>query len=74
VRAACPTPRLNQKFELRPSWNNIYDTFPTGTTPDTTKLLGVRSGVKATGTCIYEEESKGVQHHPRGIHDSRERV
>jgi hypothetical protein len=24
--AACPTPRL--KYELRPSWNNIQDTFP----------------------------------------------
>jgi len=62
---------LKPRFELRPSWN-IYDTFPTGTTPDTTKLLGVRSGVKATGKCIYEEENKGVQHHPRGTHDSRE--
>jgi len=30
VCAACPTPRLNLKFELRPSWNNIHDTFPTG--------------------------------------------
>ena len=29
--AACPTPRLNLKFELRPSWNNIHDMFPTGT-------------------------------------------
>jgi len=29
--AACPTLRLNLKFELRPSWNNIHDTFPTGT-------------------------------------------
>jgi len=28
VCAACPTPRLNLKFELRPSWNNIHDTFP----------------------------------------------
>ena len=28
---------LNQKFELRPSWNNIHDTFPTGTAQDTTK-------------------------------------
>ena len=24
VRAACPTLRLNLKFELRPSWNNIH--------------------------------------------------
>jgi hypothetical protein len=27
--AACPTPRL--KYELRPSRNNIQDTFPIGT-------------------------------------------
>jgi len=36
VCAACPTPRLNLSFELRPSWNNIHDTFPTGTAQDTT--------------------------------------
>jgi hypothetical protein len=30
ARAACPTPRLNLRFKLRPSWNNIHDTFPTG--------------------------------------------
>jgi hypothetical protein len=38
VCAACPITRLNPKFELRPSWNNIHDKFPTGTaqvrTPD----------------------------------------
>ena len=34
--AACPTPRLNLKFELRPSWNNSHDTFPTGTAQDKT--------------------------------------
>ena len=34
--AACRTPRLNLGFELPPSWNNIRDTFPTGTTQDTT--------------------------------------
>jgi len=38
VCAACPTPRLNLSFELRPSWNNIHDTFPTGTALDTTKV------------------------------------
>ena len=31
--ATCPTPRLNPRFELRLSQNNIYDTFPTGTMP-----------------------------------------
>ena len=31
VYAACPPPRLNLKFELCPSWNNIHDKFPTGT-------------------------------------------
>jgi hypothetical protein len=31
VWAACPTPRLSLSFELRPSWNNIHDTSPTGT-------------------------------------------
>jgi hypothetical protein len=36
VCAACPTPRLNLSSELRPSWNNIQDTFPTGSAPDTT--------------------------------------
>jgi len=35
VRAACPTPCLNQRFELRPSWHNIHDTFPTGTAQNT---------------------------------------
>jgi len=38
VSAACRTPLLNLKFELRPSWNNIHGKFPTGTTPDTTLL------------------------------------
>jgi hypothetical protein len=32
VCAACQTPRLNLRFELRPYWNNTHDTFPTGTT------------------------------------------
>jgi hypothetical protein len=36
VCTACSTPRINQRFELRPNWNNIYDTFPTGTAQDTT--------------------------------------
>jgi len=39
VCAACRTLRLNLKFELRPSWNIIYDTFPTGTAQDTTPCL-----------------------------------
>jgi hypothetical protein len=39
VRAAFPTPRLNLRFELRPSWNNIHDTFPTGATQDTTLIV-----------------------------------
>ena len=34
--AVCPTPRLNLKFELRPSWNNIHYAFPTGTAQGTT--------------------------------------
>jgi len=29
-------PRLNPRLKLRPSWNNIHDTFPTGTAQDTT--------------------------------------
>jgi hypothetical protein len=41
VCAGCPTPRLNLKFELRPSWNNIHDTFPTGTAHDTTPLRNI---------------------------------
>jgi hypothetical protein len=32
VRATCPSPHLNMRFQLRPSWNNIHDNFPTGTT------------------------------------------
>jgi hypothetical protein len=36
VCPACPTARLNLKFELRSSWNNIQDTFPTGNAQDTT--------------------------------------
>jgi hypothetical protein len=36
VCVACPTPRLNLMFKLFPSWNNIHDMFPTGTTQDTT--------------------------------------
>ena len=59
VCAACPTPRLNLSSELRPSWNNIQDTFHTGSAQDTTKLLGVRCGVKTRGACTYDE-SKGV--------------
>jgi len=72
VCAACPTPCLNLKFELRPSWNHIHDKFPTGTAQDTTELLGIRCEVKTRGACIYEEESKGVQHHLRCNHGSRE--
>jgi hypothetical protein len=30
--AASPIPQLNLGFELLPSWNNVHDTFPTGTT------------------------------------------
>jgi hypothetical protein len=36
VCAACS---LNLRFELRPSWNDIHDTFPTGTMQDTTTHL-----------------------------------
>jgi len=70
--AACPTPRLNLSFELRPSWNNIHDTFPSGTAPDTTELLGVRCEAKKRGTCTHDEENKGVQHNLRGNQGSRE--
>ena len=34
--APCPTPRLSLRFELRPSWKNIHNTFPAGTAQDTT--------------------------------------
>ena len=40
--AACLTPRLNLSSELRPSWNNIQDTFPTGSAQDTTAVREVR--------------------------------
>jgi hypothetical protein len=48
-------PVLLRKFRT-PSipGNNIYDTFPTGTWPDTTELLDVRLVVKRRGACIYE--------------------
>jgi len=39
VCATCRTPRLNMKFDLRPSSNNIHDTFPTGTAQDTTLYM-----------------------------------
>jgi len=51
VCAACPIPRLNLRFELCTSSNNIHDTFPTRTAQDTTELLGVRCEVKTRGTC-----------------------
>jgi len=34
--ASCPTPGHNLNLQLRPSWNNIHDTFPTGIEQDTT--------------------------------------
>jgi len=37
VCAACQTVRLNLSSELRPSGNNIQDTFATGSAQDTTK-------------------------------------
>ena len=40
--AACPTPRLNLKFELRPSWNNIHDRFATGNAQDTTPKKNIQ--------------------------------
>ena len=39
VCAACSTPRLNLSSELSPSWNNIQDTFLTGSAPDTTMFI-----------------------------------
>jgi len=38
VCAACPSPRLNLSSELRPSGNNIQDTFHTGSTQDRTLM------------------------------------
>jgi hypothetical protein len=35
--ASCPTPHLNLRFELCPSWINICDAFPTSTMPHTTQ-------------------------------------
>ena len=51
--AACSTPRLNLSSELRPSWNNIQDTFPTGSTPDTILLQYESMGQKATLLCAH---------------------
>ena len=53
-----------------PPRKNIRDTFPAGSMQDTTKLLGVRFGVKTRGACTYEE-SKGVQHHASDNQGSR---
>jgi len=33
-----PNSPSSLKFELRPSWNNIHDMFPTGTAQDTTAI------------------------------------
>jgi hypothetical protein len=38
VYVVCRTPRLNLSSELRPSGNNVQDTFPTGSAQDITKL------------------------------------
>jgi hypothetical protein len=70
VSVACPTPRLNLKFELRPSWND-HNTFTIATMQHTTELLSVRCEVKARRACTYEE-SMGVQHHLRGNQGPRE--
>ena len=40
ITSVCSLPNsLNLKFELSPSWNNIHDTFPTGTAQDTAERL-----------------------------------
>ena len=44
VCAACPTPRLNLSSEVRPSGNNIQDTFPTGSAQNTTQKLSKELG------------------------------
>jgi hypothetical protein len=50
VCAACPTPRLNLNFELRPSWNNIHDTFPTGTARDKVKVIPLQAWTAPEGS------------------------
>ena len=66
VCAACPTPHL--KFKLRPSWNNIHDTFPTGTVQDTTlvpctmmhrHVLGVNCTLQMRKTKEFFTSHKG---------------
>jgi hypothetical protein len=44
--AACPTPDLNLKFKLRPSWKNIHDTFRTGTAQDTFGFQSLKNQTK----------------------------
>jgi len=44
VCAACSTPRLNLSSEPCPSWNNIQDTFLTGSPQDTTPLPYISGG------------------------------
>jgi hypothetical protein len=52
VCAVCPTPRLNLSSELRPSWNNIQDTFLTGPAQDTT-LNTLRYNPEEGTKCCY---------------------
>jgi len=44
VWSACPTPRLNLSSELRPSGNNIQDSFSTGSAQVTTQKLSKNLG------------------------------
>jgi hypothetical protein len=45
VCAVCQTPHLKLRFQFRPSWNNIHDTFPTGTAQETTGIHSVKREV-----------------------------
>ena len=60
VCAACPTPRVNLSFELRPSWNNIHDTFPTGITQDTTLHQALRAFLSTSAIPIPLKSSAFV--------------
>jgi len=67
VCAACPTPRLNLSSELRPSGNNVLDTFPTGSAQDTTRSCDhIRSGKSVN--IAYSDGvfvDSGIQHSKR---------
>jgi len=61
VCATCWTPRLNLSSELCPSWNNIQDTFLTGSATDTTNVSGFYLGSARCGNIVTKAFHGAVQ-------------